>query len=461
MEVKGQLISAPAPLTFWDRKQKEHMLALQEKSRSLQALLTVRLAELRHVCLQEAELTGTLPSDFPLATGEKLPCVRHRGGTSRQVDRKYRAKEEDSAHVRSTKTLFSGTQRKHNHREQNTQARHGKMTVHRGCHTDDAVRWESNSTLHSTGDDSGVSPVEVYCHNKPRTSFVCIRSENPQNHQSHRSLLQPHALPHSHISSSAACPSESVVLGEAKVCATLRPNDSSDGLLNGASSPEKEQQGGMWLNSFTGSQPANTRPTAGRGRGYSNLLLDYVLSKQWQPPQPITSQQPPGAPPTYQVHMGEQRHVKVTRTKSCGPFLPVPHVQLHSQPHLTPSQLAAAQDAELEDATRSLHKALALEGLRDWFLRNTIGPSRTNQNDEKLKAQFGGALQHRWTTQVVLMRAETRPRGQLPHSVSFHGQSLHGRSVNSSLYLDPAPSRKHVDPSKEVSLEQTSPETLV
>ncbi|XP_051914751.1 uncharacterized protein LOC127596376 isoform X2 [Hippocampus zosterae] len=461
MEVKGQLISAPAPLTFCDRKQKEHMLALQEKRRSLQALLTVRLAELRHVCLQEAVLTGTLPSDFPLVTGEKLPCVRHRGGTSRQVNRKYRAKEEDSAHVRSTKTLFSGTQRKHNHHEQYTQAQHGKMTVHRGCHTDDAVRCESNSTLDSTGDDSGVSPVEVYCHNKPRMSSVCIRSENPQNHQSHRSLLQPHAQPHSHISSSSACPLESVVLGEAKVCATLRPNDSLDGLLDGPASLEKGQQGQMWLNSFTGSQAANTRPTARRGRGYSNLLLDYVLSKQWQPPQPITYQQPPGAPPTYQVHMGEQRHVKVTRTKSCGPFLPVPHVQLHSQPHLTPSQLAAAQDAQLEDATRSLHKTLALEGLRDWFLRNTIGPSRTNQNDEKLKAQLGGALQHRWTTQVVLMRAETRPSGQLPHSVSFHGQSLHGRSVNSSLYLDPAPSGKHVDPSMEVSLEQTSPETLV
>lgn len=146
------------------------------------------------------------------------------------------------------------------------------------------------------------------------------------------------------------------------MCATLRPNDSSDRLQDGAASPEKEQPGGMRLNSFTGSQAANTRQTAGRGRGYSNLLLDYVLSKQWQQPQPITSQQPPGAPPTYQVHMGEQRHVKVTRTKSCGPFLPMPHVQLHSQPHLTPFQLAAAQDAQQEDATRSLHKALALEG---------------------------------------------------------------------------------------------------
>lgn len=42
------------PFICPDRKQRERMAELQERRRSLQTLLTTRLAELRHVCLQEA-----------------------------------------------------------------------------------------------------------------------------------------------------------------------------------------------------------------------------------------------------------------------------------------------------------------------------------------------------------------------------------------------------------------------
>lgn len=145
----------------------------------------------------------------------------------------------------------------------------------------------------------------------------------------------------------------------------------------------------------------------GRGRGgaragaYSNLLLDYVWGKQQQLQrqqsqtagrQPSSAhplaysayapQQPAGAPPSYRAHAGEQRRVKVTRTKSCGPFLPVQqgHGDTHSpplsaiqpdpHPHLLPPrppQLHPSQDAQLEEATRSIHKALALEGERCWL----------------------------------------------------------------------------------------------
>nr|XP_057939980.1 coiled-coil domain-containing protein 120 isoform X2 [Doryrhamphus excisus] len=504
MEVKGELIPAPV-VTCWDRKQRERMVELQERRRSLQALLSVRLAELRRMCLQEAELTGALPADFPLASGEKPPCVRRRGGGSRQTNRKCRVEEEDGQRVRSKKTLFSGALRKHNDREHNTQTQHGKMTVHRGCHTDDTVRSESSSTSESTGHDNDEfaaqsrpllvaagSPVELFYPSKPRRSSLCNRPEHPEVLQSHRPLLlQPPPPTRSHDSSPCSRPS-----GEAK---EARHSNSSDGLLD-RGAPLEEEGAVPGLQGALRSRGTNAPPAvnktsegawrgggAGRGRGYSDLLLDYVLTKQRQHSQPITLHQPPqynghaaqppsGAPPTYHIHMGEQRRVKVTRTKSCGPFLPVTeaHIQPDPHPHLLPpqpSQLGPTQDAHLEDATRSLHKALALEGLRDWYLRNTIGSSHSNQANGKVKGQTG-ALQRRRTTHGVLpqpnYQTEAGPRavphskkGALPHSVTFHGHPLHARSADSSLYLDSALPHKQDTSLREAPAEPASPGTLV
>ncbi|XP_029283992.1 FERM domain-containing protein 4A-like isoform X2 [Cottoperca gobio] len=204
MEVKGQLISAREPLTCPDRKQRERMAELQERRRGLQALLSTRLAELRRICLQEAELTGAVPGDFPLEAGERPPCVRRRGGASRQGNRKCRTEEEDSQRSKLKKTLFSGALRKHSDSENNTH--HGKRTVHRGCHTDDTVRSESSSTSDSTGLDNedGVSqcrpppliagsPVEVFYLNKTRNSLHS-RTDHPE----HLQKPPPLTLPPSH-----------------------------------------------------------------------------------------------------------------------------------------------------------------------------------------------------------------------------------------------------------------------
>ncbi|XP_034534317.1 FERM domain-containing protein 4B [Notolabrus celidotus] len=568
MEVKGQLITSPDPLTCPDRKHRERMAELQERRRSLQVLLSTRLAELRRICLQEAELTGTVPGDFPLEAGEKPPCVRRRGGTSRQANRKCRAEEEDSQRSKPKKTLFSGALRKHSDSEHNshtqTHTHHGKRTVHRGCHTDDTVRSESSSTSDSTGhdNDDGVSqcrpslvssgsPVEVFYQNKPRRNSVLNRGDHLENLQTHKLLPLPPSHPpppppRSQDSSSSSAPSDPAGEGVVRINAA-RHSNSSDGLLDRIAPPEEEggaQQGGLWVNGLQGSRGTNTgvifrssetltdgRPRtsnsegggAGRGRGgakggggYSEVLLDYVWGKQQQlqrqqsqpsSRQPITShqqllyngyssQQPSVAPPTYRSHQGDQRRVKVTRTKSCGPFLPVQQdqtdthnpplttIQPDPHPHLLPPrppQLPPTQDAQLEDATRSLHKALALEGLRDWYLRNTIGSTNQNQVNGKANTRVnnkvkggvkgqagggGGAFPDGRNTHGVIQQSTCQTetshhKKTLPHSATFHGHPLHGRSVDGTLYHNSFTSQKQEVPLRDLTLDQPSPGTLV
>uniref|UniRef100_A0A665U1F8 FERM domain-containing protein 4B-like n=1 Tax=Echeneis naucrates TaxID=173247 RepID=A0A665U1F8_ECHNA len=449
MEVKGQLILAPDPLTCPSRKQRERMAELQERRRSLQALLSTRLAELRRICVQEAELTGAVPSDFPLEAGEKPPSVRRRGGAARHGNRKSRT-EVDSQRSKPKKTLFSAALRKHSDSEHNTHTQththHGKRTVHRGCHT---------GTTHTDTHTAG--------------------------------RLWVNGLPRSRGTGGPGVFRSSETLTEGQTSTNNRP---SEGGAKG---------GG-----------------AGRGRGgaYSEVLLDYVWGKQQQlQRQPIvsqhqllyngysSSQQPPGAPPPHYSHHNDQRRVKVTRTKSCGPFLPAQQslsdthnpplsaIQPDPHPHLQPPrapQLLPNQDTQLEEATRSLHKALALEGLRDWYLRNTIGSAHQNQSDGKgntaastkvnggVKGQAsgGGALQRRRTTHGVIQQTTYQTetghhhmpphhKQMLPHSATFHGRPLHGRSLDGSLYHDPFPPRKQEVPIKDLSGDQPSPGTLV
>ncbi|XP_030278160.1 FERM domain-containing protein 4B-like isoform X2 [Sparus aurata] len=569
MEVKGQLISAPDPLTCPDRKRRERMAELQERRRGLQALLSTRLAELRCVCLQEAELTGAVPSDYPLEAGERPPCVRRRGGTSRQGNRKCRAEDDvDCQRSKPKKTLFSGALRKHSDSEHNTHTQththHGKRTVHRGCHTDDTVRSESSSTSDSAGhdNDDGVSqcrpplvsagsPVEVLYQNKTRKNSLHNRCDHPDALQAHRPLPLPPSQPptnplhppppppRSQDSSFSSGPSDpSAAEGGVRVNGA-RHSHSSDALLDHINPPEEE--GGLWVNGLLGSRGKNTAGAfmssetltdgrtrmnnavsegggAGRGRGggYSEVLLDYVWGKQQQLQRqqsqtnnrkPITSQhqllynglslqQPLGAPPTCRGHPGDQRRIKVTRTKSCGPFLPVQQsqtdthnpplsaIQPDPHPHLLPPRpphLPPTQDAQLEEATRSLHKALALEGLRDWYLRNTIGSTHQNQASGKVNAGVntkvndgvkvqtggGGALQGRRRTTVVIQtetshhHAPPQHKQTLPHSATFHGHPLHGRSVDSSLHHDSFPPHKQEVPLRDLTLDQPSPGTLV
>ncbi|KAJ7317517.1 hypothetical protein JRQ81_003679 [Phrynocephalus forsythii] len=85
MEVKGQLINSSSYSSsealqrdLCPRVRLERVQELVEKQRALQQVLSLRLKELRRVCLQEAELTGTLPPEYPLEPGERPQPVRRR-----------------------------------------------------------------------------------------------------------------------------------------------------------------------------------------------------------------------------------------------------------------------------------------------------------------------------------------------------------------------------------------------
>ncbi|XP_030821645.1 innate immunity activator protein isoform X1 [Camarhynchus parvulus] len=65
---------------------KERVLVGQRQQQALEAQLDGCIQELRQLCLREAELTGTLPCEYPLKAGEKPPKVRRRIGAAFKLD---------------------------------------------------------------------------------------------------------------------------------------------------------------------------------------------------------------------------------------------------------------------------------------------------------------------------------------------------------------------------------------
>uniref|UniRef100_H3CPE9 Coiled-coil domain containing 120b n=1 Tax=Tetraodon nigroviridis TaxID=99883 RepID=H3CPE9_TETNG len=492
------------------------------------------------------------------------------------------------------KAIFSGALYRHSENERNVP--NSKRTVHRGCHTEDAVMSEStssmsDSTSHDNGEESSpsvaadqrslsqprltvgspdhrisrkLSPVEIYyemrtrrnsvtssvspAHSLPRSASnvegrsvpatpllartapmsVHVRSEAPGGNgfkQWSGSLDVPYMVPLAQEGSSdlRSCPYAS----------RARRSNSSEALLDRSSLPDDPvprngmpPRGGPYKSSETltdgklrhihlgsperhadGSvEQAKMRLSMGgrgAGGGYNELLMDYIWGKQqrmqqhlyqstgriWQdlssPWSPAVVAPPhtngfshsqvhlPSAAPPYSpmVLRGSQaeRRVKVTRTKSCGPFIPL---QQHGQDAIL---LSAYEQTDLpgapfgrrppqyslptpEDSTRSLHKALALEGLRDWYLRNALGYPTAPKGQEAGISRLSHP--HPLVHQAQSAQGETATlhRSQIPQSASFHGHPLHGRSMEFSLYQETPPSQVQEGTPAEPS---TDPGTLV
>ncbi|XP_031423747.1 coiled-coil domain-containing protein 120 isoform X2 [Clupea harengus] len=277
------------------------------------------------------------------------------------------------------------------------------------------------------------------------------------------------------------------------------PFKSSETLTDGKlrqyrGSPER-QVGGV------GREQGRTRASVGgrpSGGGYNEILLDYIWGKAPSRPNqlPAGSQPAPrgwpdvcpppfnglslsqlqlAAPPPYSPlllrgapPLTDPRRAKVTRTKSCGPFLPEPLLLSAYEPHHPPAASSAASIPTLhphplapphsrrpplslptpEDSTRSLHKALALEGLRDWYLRNALGyaPSKGHAHTQPPLLPQGppsqGEIYPPIGSQMTQGEMIYPPIGsQMTQSASFHGYPLQARSVELSRFPEPFPSQ--------------------
>ncbi|XP_038141151.1 FERM domain-containing protein 4B isoform X3 [Cyprinodon tularosa] len=83
----GSLISTgSADSEVSEEQKKEKIAELKKKQKELQDKLTQKLEDLKRICMDEAKLTGKLPKEYPLATGEKAPQVPRRVGTGFKLD---------------------------------------------------------------------------------------------------------------------------------------------------------------------------------------------------------------------------------------------------------------------------------------------------------------------------------------------------------------------------------------
>ncbi|XP_018410939.1 PREDICTED: FERM domain-containing protein 4B [Nanorana parkeri] len=97
MASSGSLISSGSlDLEVSEEQKAEKIQALKKKEKDLQEVLLKKIEELKKICMREAELTGKLPSEYPLKPGEPAPNVRRRMGTTFKLDDHILLSEEDS-----------------------------------------------------------------------------------------------------------------------------------------------------------------------------------------------------------------------------------------------------------------------------------------------------------------------------------------------------------------------------
>ncbi|XP_078242625.1 coiled-coil domain-containing protein 120 isoform X2 [Pogona vitticeps] len=573
MEVKGQLINSSSYSSsealqrdLCPRVRLERVQELVEKQRALQQVLSLRLKELRRVCLQEAELTGKLPPEYPLEPGERPQPVRRRLAAAYRIPPALKNEEVPSLEELTRELVLqqqvaeaarrlavapelSAEQRRRRRQVQADAAqrlreleaqvaecrmRLGKGPLQRISH--EAFHSESSSLSESASHENGVCgcfyPVHCALSSDDPHSFHSSKISNHQGTFSDRSsppkardhlraissspdrrpgwrLLQPdlysetkdrrnslasptspnctlprsvssfegRSVPATPVLARNACSGSHQFRSEASAlhprqwsgshdsqlgppsrdtsadraslfAARTRRSNSSEALIERAPSEDPLLPSGPPFKSTEALNPSvpgrNPRPP------YNDLLLDYYferrcwgsgggsgehLSRRDGPPQLEWGGFPESPLP--------RRARPAARTKSCGPLLPPQSREVGYATPLAPH--------------RNFHKALALEGLRDWYLRNAGVSQR-------------GAPERRGPAQPVHqpLRGYYEPApsnsemgyyngpGGLPHSVSYAGQPLYGRPFGELHYMDDSAGPYSLD-----STEHPAPGTLV
>ncbi|XP_056629259.1 innate immunity activator protein [Triplophysa dalaica] len=80
------LNSGPDSPTSPVKDMNKHTRAMRLKQQALEERLELCVLELKKLCIREAELTGKLPSDYPLLPDEKPPQIRRRIGACFKLD---------------------------------------------------------------------------------------------------------------------------------------------------------------------------------------------------------------------------------------------------------------------------------------------------------------------------------------------------------------------------------------
>ncbi|KAM9410759.1 FERM domain-containing protein 4B isoform 1-T1 [Pholidichthys leucotaenia] len=106
MASNGSLISTGSGDSEINEEQKKEKISeLKKKEKELQDTLAKKIEELKKICMREAELTGKLPEEYPLAAGEKAPQVRRRVGTAFKLDNLFPYDEDP--HLRNLESKFA------------------------------------------------------------------------------------------------------------------------------------------------------------------------------------------------------------------------------------------------------------------------------------------------------------------------------------------------------------------
>uniref|UniRef100_A0A8D2KVY8 Coiled-coil domain containing 120 n=1 Tax=Varanus komodoensis TaxID=61221 RepID=A0A8D2KVY8_VARKO len=550
MEVKGQLMNSTKALQrdVCPRIRLERVQELLEKQRSLQQVLSLRLKELRRVCLQEAELTGKLPPEYPLEPGERPQPVRRRPNfrgdphrasdlfqeapsleeltcelalqqqmaeaarrlaiapdlTAEQRRRRKQVQTDAAQRLRELEVqvlecrlrLGKGPLQRGGHGELgrpaslsfhsessslSESASHENVSNHQGTFSERPSPPKARDHLRAISSSPDRRPgwrllqPDLYSDTKDRRNSVASPTSPNRTLPRSVSSFEGRSVPATPVLARNACsgkapglqprqwsgshdsqlgpPSRDTSADRASLfAARTRRSNSSEALIERAPSDEAPLPSGPPFKSAEALTPSlsgrSPRPP------YSDLLLDYYLERRcWGRGEHLSRRdglpQPEWGP--FPESPQQRRARPAARTKSCGPLLPPQPREVGYGPPLPPH--------------RNFHKALALEGLRDWYLRNAGVSQRAAP--ERRGALLSVHQQMRSYYEPVPSNPEMGyygGPGGLPHSVSYAGQPLYGRygarlhplPFGELLYMDDSAGPYNSD-----SAERQPPGTLV